>query len=167
MPSFFCSQCLASNPENLAIRYQFGVAQSLQRRTQEAIDTFTECIQREADFAECHVELGNVLNNLKQHGQISRTVRSSESELKVIITDNGPGISPNDLEHIFDPFYTTRTQGTGLGLAVVQAVAKAHGGLVQLNSKPFKGSEFILTMPLEKKQTNQLDITEHQHQQIA
>jgi two-component system sensor histidine kinase FlrB len=99
--------------------------------------------------------------------KIEVLITKHNNDVYISIKDNGPGIPTELQEQIFDPFYTTRTQGTGLGLAVVQAVAKAHGGLVQLKSKPTRGSEFILSMPLENKQVNQLEITEHQHQQIA
>jgi two-component system sensor histidine kinase FlrB len=99
--------------------------------------------------------------------KIEVSIARHSNDVCISIKDNGPGIPADLQEQIFDPFYTTRTQGTGLGLAVVQAVAKAHGGFIQLKSKPAQGSEFILSMPLENKQVNQLEITEHQHQQIA
>jgi two-component system sensor histidine kinase FlrB len=99
--------------------------------------------------------------------KIEVSIARHENNVCISIKDNGPGIPTELQEQIFDPFYTTRTQGTGLGLAVVQAVAKAHGGFVKLNSKPYQGSDFILTMPLENKQINQLEINEHKHQQIA
>lgn len=102
------------------------------------------------DFAKIEVSISKINNNVC-----------------IDIKDNGPGI-PFDLqEQIFDPFYTTRTQGTGLGLAVVQAVAKAHGGNVQLESIPNKGSTFKVTLPLDNKQLNTIDTTELKHQQIA
>lgn len=103
----------------------------------------------------------------EEAAKIEVSIARHENDVCISIKDNGPGISAELQEQIFDPFYTTRTQGTGLGLAVVQAVAKAHGGFVQLKSKPTQGSEFILSMPLENKQVNQLEMTEHQHQQIA
>ncbi|MDH5591508.1 MAG: ATP-binding protein [Gammaproteobacteria bacterium] len=104
--------------------------------------------------------------------RIEVSITSHNNEVCISIKDNGPGIPDELQQQIFDPFYTTRTQGTGLGLAVVQAVAKAHGGLVQLvKSKPFQGSEFILTMPLDNKEKykniNPSQITEHKHQHIA
>ena len=103
----------------------------------------------------------------EEAAKIEVSIAKQENDVCISIKDNGPGIPTELQQQIFDPFYTTRTQGTGLGLAVVQAVAKAHGGLVQLKSKPARGSEFILSMPLENKHVNQLEITEHQHQQIA
>ena len=106
-------------------------------------------------------------SDMVEAGKIEVIICKINNNVCISIKDNGPGI-PSDLqEQIFDPFYTTRTQGTGLGLAVVQAVAKAHDGNVQLESKAGKGSIFKVTLPLENKQTNNLDTSELKHQQIA
>ncbi|MCW9029930.1 MAG: ATP-binding protein [Gammaproteobacteria bacterium] len=102
-----------------------------------------------------------------QMGKIEVSITKNNNDVCISIKDNGPGIPSELQEQIFDPFYTTRTQGTGLGLAVVQAVAKAHGGLVELVSNPKNGSEFKLTMPLEHKNINQFETAEIKHQQIA
>jgi len=103
--------------------------------------------------------------------KIEVIITKNKNDVCIALKDNGPGIPLELQEQIFDPFYTTRTQGTGLGLAVVQAVAKAHGGDVQLESTPNKGCVFNVTLPLENKQTNQAehatDSTEFKHQQIA
>ena len=114
----------------------------------------------------------NAMQAMKEQQQtraakIEVSIREENKNVCISIKDNGPGIPAELQQQIFDPFYTTRTHGTGLGLAVVQAVAKAHGGFVTLNSKPLQGSEFILVMPLENKKIQQLEITEHPHQQIA
>ena len=100
-------------------------------------------------------------------GKIEVTISKNNNDVCISIKDNGPGIPLELQEQIFDPFYTTRTQGTGLGLAVVQAVAKAHDGDVELKSQSEQGSEFIVTMPLGNKNINQLEISEIKHQQIA
>lgn len=95
-------------------------------------------------------------------------VTKNNNVVSIALMDNGPGIPSERQEQIFDPFYTTRTQGTGLGLAVVQAVAKAHGGNVQLESSPGNGCVFKVTLPLDNNKTSQTtDTTEINHQQIA
>ncbi len=91
----------------------------------------------------------NAMQAIGENGMIEAEVSTEENMLCISIRDNGPGISEEVQQHIFDPFYTTRTQGTGLGLAVVQAVAKAHGGRVKLVSTPGKGSEFSMLLPLQ------------------
>ena len=100
-------------------------------------------------------------------GEIKISIIQNNNDVCISIKDNGPGIPLELQEQIFDPFYTTRTQGTGLGLAVVQAVAKAHGGSVELKSSPKNGSEFKVTLPLENNKVNQFETSEIKHQQIA
>jgi two-component system, cell cycle sensor histidine kinase and response regulator CckA len=79
--------------------------------------------------------------------QVSTAVVGEELELRV--QDDGVGMTPEVLERIFDPFYTTKEpgQGTGMGLAMAMGVAKAHGGRIEAKSEPGKGSTFILRLP--------------------
>ncbi len=72
--------------------------------------------------------------------------------IELMLRDNGPGIPPELHEQIFKPFFTTRAQGTGLGLAVVQAIARAHNGSVWHESQPGAGSTFILRLPLNREE---------------
>jgi len=74
--------------------------------------------------------------------------------LDIIVEDTGPGIDTETQARIFEPFYTTRANGTGLGLAVVQAVAKAHQGELWLQSTPGKGSQFGIRLPVQFKGDN-------------
>ncbi|OQY32907.1 MAG: hypothetical protein B6241_09610 [Spirochaetaceae bacterium 4572_59] len=67
--------------------------------------------------------------------------------LHVLFRDNGPGI-PNDLQQkVFDPYFTTKSKGNGLGLATVFSIVKRHHGLITLSSKPGQGTEFSLFLP--------------------
>ncbi|RFQ41626.1 PAS domain-containing protein [Pseudomonas sp. ATCC 13867] len=68
--------------------------------------------------------------------------------LRLSISDNGPGMSAETLARLGEPFFTTRTTGTGLGLAVVKAVAKAHQGELRLRSRPGRGTCATLILPL-------------------
>lgn len=107
--------------------------------------------------------LTNLAMNAMQAMKESHTTKDPEIEIEIKkinnsvtieLTDNGPGISLDVQEQIFDPFYTTRTQGTGLGLAVVKAVAKAHGGDVEIKSIVNEGCTFKITLPLESEVNN-------------
>nr|WP_086941115.1 ATP-binding protein [Thaumasiovibrio occultus] len=88
----------------------------------------------------CRVSL-----NCQTHGQA----------VYVSVTDNGPGIAPEMQEKILEPFFTTRQQGTGLGLAVVQTVAKAHHGQLLIHSMPGAGATFTLQLPLHNSKGGQ------------
>jgi signal transduction histidine kinase len=66
----------------------------------------------------------------------------------VEVRDDGPGISPDDLERIFNPFFTTKPQGTGLGLAIVRKVVDAHDGRIDAVSAPGRGAAFKVSLPV-------------------
>jgi two-component system sensor histidine kinase FlrB len=68
--------------------------------------------------------------------------------IEISVEDNGVGIAEADYEKILQPFYTTRSAGTGLGLAVVQSIAKAHKGILWLDSELGEGSTFSLRLPV-------------------
>lgn len=66
---------------------------------------------------------------------------------RIVVEDNGPGIPPEDLPHIFTPFFTTKDRGTGLGLALVQKTAVVHDGHVEVESRRGQGARFSLVLP--------------------
>ena len=68
------------------------------------------------------------------------------------ITDNGPGISPELREKIFDPFFTTKNRGTGLGLSIVHSIIKEHGGRLEAESEPGRGTTFTVGLPAGEAQ---------------
>lgn len=87
--------------------------------------------------------LFNLLRNAAESGASRVSVDLNEAgELK--IQDNGEGISPKNLRKIFTPFFTTKAQGTGLGLAHSLAIIKAHGGTMEVSSHVGKGTQFVL-----------------------
>lgn len=71
--------------------------------------------------------------------------------------DNGPGIRPEDLPHLGQPYYTTKHGGTGLGLMIVQRIAREHGGDLQLQSVPGKGTTARLRLPFSEKRVHLLE----------
>ncbi|MFV0275746.1 MAG: sensor histidine kinase [Parahaliea sp.] len=73
----------------------------------------------------------------------------SRERMQLRVADNGPGIDPAIVDRLFDPFFTTRATGVGLGLAVVDKTVAAMGGEVRVNREHSKGSEFIVELPLQ------------------
>ncbi|HKD49467.1 MAG TPA: ATP-binding protein [Candidatus Acidoferrum sp.] len=70
---------------------------------------------------------------------------------RVIITDNGPGVAPAAMPKLFRPFFTTKSNGTGLGLAVVQKIIVQHGGHIEVRNCTKGGAEFIVTLPAPRR----------------
>ncbi|MEA2660014.1 MAG: hypothetical protein QOF64_2681, partial [Candidatus Binatota bacterium] len=70
--------------------------------------------------------------------------------VQVEIRDTGIGIPPEDLEHIFDPFFTSKDEGSGLGLAVSHQIVQEHGGIVTVESTMGKGTSFFVHIPVGK-----------------
>lgn len=70
---------------------------------------------------------------------------------KVVIRDNGPGISPEVLENIFNPFYTTKSHGTGLGLPISHRIIEQHNGAILVESEPGAGAVFTVCIPVVQK----------------
>ena len=82
------------------------------------------------------------------HVQLSAQ-RDDDTELvRITVSDNGPGIDLSQADKLFEPFFTTRSQGTGLGLAVVSSVANAHQGRVEVTNNAQGGASFSLLLPI-------------------
>ncbi len=99
----------------------------------------------------------NLVNNALQaggdHAQVQLKAvyvqeQSSIATVDLLVSDNGPGIPAEIQARLFEPFFTTRTQGTGLGLAVVQAIAQGHHGVAWFESTTGAGSRFAMRLPL-------------------
>ena len=80
-------------------------------------------------------------------GSILVACRPDGDRVRVEVSDDGPGISPGDLEKIFIPFFTTKERGSGLGLATVHRVVDAHEGTVTVASTPGHGARFTVLLP--------------------
>jgi two-component system sensor histidine kinase FlrB len=90
----------------------------------------------------------NSIEVIKTNADIQISSYCKDKYAYISVKDNGDGISADLADKIFEPFYTSRAQGTGLGLAVVKSVAQAHQGTVHLLSKPNEGAHFCIKLPL-------------------
>ena len=104
-----------------------------------------------ADWDHLQAAIGNLLRNAKdatpRGGEIMvSTVREGKSVL-IRVTDTGRGIQPDVQPRIFDPYFSTKKAGTGLGLPLVRRVAEEHGGAVTVQSEVGKGTQFTLRLP--------------------
>jgi len=136
-----------------------SVDYNLNQQLTEIVQPYREQAEIHLNFASEHLrfhgdktQMKQVFTNLIQNAiqsspencvlQIS--TRSKEKEIQVILEDNGPGIPAEDLGKIFDPYFTKRTKGTGLGLSIVKRIVEGHGGVIQVDSTPGKGTRFTL-----------------------
>ena len=99
----------------------------------------------------CVALLVNATEAIPEHGEIIfATSNPAETEIRISISDNGSGISREDLPHIFEPFFSTKhnTSGIGLGLSIVHGIVENHKGRIEVDSEPGKGSTIAITLPL-------------------
>ncbi|MBI4827938.1 MAG: PAS domain S-box protein [Nitrospinae bacterium] len=106
------------------------------------------------DQGKLHQAMLNVLLNAVQASRPGSTVimetRAGEAEhapLQILVRDFGKGIEPDNLKYVFDPFYSTRSNGTGLGLSVVRNIIRNHNGSVTIESEPGAGTTVRLELP--------------------
>ena len=84
-----------------------------------------------------------------QTGQpLSETEELEKQTVQIRVQDTGPGISPDVVPYLFDPFYTTKQKGTGLGLALSHEVIEEHGGTIEVDSKLAQGTAFVIILPI-------------------
>ncbi len=95
----------------------------------------------------------NAVDSMKKGGTVTITTRldpagtDTVETVEIRVKDRGVGISPENIDRVFDPFFTTRSSGTGLGLAIVNSVVEAHSGSINVVSTPGVGTEFIVRLP--------------------
>jgi len=93
-----------------------------------------------------HVELDNV-----RTGTAGQDGAPAGQFVRLSFKDEGPGISADHLERIFDPYFTTKTDAAGLGLSIVHSIITRHGGHIEVRSEPTGGAEFIVYLPADER----------------
>ena len=77
----------------------------------------------------------------------------TNADVQVSITDSGPGIAPNELPHLFEPFWQSKKTahlGAGLGLKITRAIVEAHGGSIEAGNAPAGGARFTVSIPVSE-----------------
>ena len=88
-----------------------------------------------------------------------RIATTRKGLLSISVKDNGCGMDRDTLMHVFDPFFSTKTDGTGLGLAVVKAVIESHQGRIAIYSRPGRGCRFRIFLPCRQAMKTQVSNT--------
>jgi PAS domain S-box-containing protein len=126
-------------------------------------DRVAELNQKTADLnLSCAVDrlaLGQVFRNILENSLNacrdpvliqacwSEVRRNGQWDLQISLRDNGPGMNPEIRQRLFEPFFTTRTQGTGLGMAIAKRIVEAHDGLIAVAGDLGAGTEILITLP--------------------
>ncbi len=84
-------------------------------------------------------------------GTLSVDMDLNDEQVGVIFTDNGPGISPEIMPHMFEPFMTTKSSGLGLGLSISYGIIQRHGGQIVVENRPDGGASFTVRLPVARK----------------
>ena len=99
----------------------------------------------------------NAIEATDPGGKVTLTTRmgAKPGTIEIIVSDTGEGIPKEDLRKIFEPFYTTKESGTGLGMAITVGHIHQHGGIINVDSKPGHGSTFTIRLPIKKEADNE------------
>jgi two-component system sensor histidine kinase HydH len=170
--SILSSMLSLASPEKLALESVdseelVGAAVRLARldseSAREAPAVLTTNVQR-CTFGGDRIKLRQALRNLianalqaqPRGGRVHVELARDGDDLVAAVQDAGPGIAPALRQRVLEPFFTTRAEGTGLGLALVQRIAELHGGRVEISSQPspFGGAEVRLRIPTRSTQTH-------------
>ena len=109
------------------------------------------------------VQLQQVLMNLMLNGieamketggvLMVKSGLDEDSQIEISVNDTGPGLSPGKAEQIFDAFFTTKPQGSGMGLAISKSIVESHGGRIWANGDGGRGATFHFTLPAAPTET--------------
>jgi signal transduction histidine kinase len=152
----------ALEPRSLRDLLQAGRAHALSESASPGLAITLDCGEGLDEVACDGPRLTEVFINLLMNaneamggrGTISIVARREERGGKTLAVirfgDTGPGVPPDLRDRIFYPYFTTKTQGTGIGLAMARKIVEAHGGLIDVAAGPVGGAEFTIRLPLEK-----------------
>ena len=108
----------------------------------------------------------NALQAMADGGILKLETYLSDRYACVVVEDNGSGIDPDELGAIYEPYHTTKAEGTGLGMMIVQRIMRDHGGEIEINSEPGRGTRMTLRFPREDARMNLLSAPEKENENV-
>jgi signal transduction histidine kinase len=135
--SLYETTAAAADPDQLPIRFELELA--------------PEPMPLNVDPELLHRALSNLVLNamdaMPDGGTLTLSAKPTATHIEVRVSDTGAGLTPEECERLFTPYYTTKQHGTGLGLAIVQSVIADHAGTIAVESRPTGGATFVITLP--------------------
>lgn len=132
-----------------------------------------ECFEVQGDEGQIRQVLHNIIGNAVQamdgNGTVSISCERDEEVDEIVVADEGPGIREEKLTEIFEPLYTTKAKGTGLGLTICRQIMQHHEGAIQVASVPGEGAEFRVQLPRHpatESQTREGEYEQVDHEQV-
>jgi len=133
------------------VRALYETVASRDAKIQIAIDVADALMPLNADPELLHRALSNLVLNamdaMPDGGTLTISACPTDESVELRVSDTGQGLTPEECERLFTPYYTTRQHGTGLGLAIVQSVVADHTGTISVESPTGGGATFIITLP--------------------
>jgi two-component system sensor histidine kinase PilS (NtrC family) len=143
----------------LMLSNQGGVQGSDAPRVQIRREVAASAVKADVDPSQMRQALWNLCLNaveaMPQGGELRVGVRTATPEagrtmMEITVEDTGVGITAAELTQVFEPFFTTKPHGTGLGLAIAHRIVEDHGGEIRVQSEPWRGSRFTLSVPVSE-----------------
>jgi nitrogen fixation/metabolism regulation signal transduction histidine kinase len=136
------------------VRTLYESAANRDTKIQFVVDVAQVPMPLDADPELLHRALSNLVLNamdaMPDGGKLTISAWPIDGNVEVRVSDTGKGLTPEECERLFTPYYTTKQHGTGLGLAIVQSVVADHAGTIAVESPEGGGATFIITLPKAK-----------------
>jgi nitrogen fixation/metabolism regulation signal transduction histidine kinase len=133
--------------------FQAQLGENGKIRSELQLDSSLEPISADGELL--HRAISNLVLNaidaMPEGGTLELRTQREDGKVKIEVADTGSGLTPEDCERIFTPYYTSKQHGTGLGLAIVQSVVSDHGGRIHIESQPGRGATFVIELPVRGK----------------
>lgn len=99
----------------------------------------------------------NAIQSIGEDGKVTVSIAPGLDEMRFTVSDTGPGVAPERVERLFEPFSTTKTDGMGLGLPICRSIIEAHGGRIWYEPAPQGGASFVFTLPQYAEESDNAD----------